>query len=272
MLIHSRYTAAIFLCIALLVHGLFGRHTPAKRLISISLGASDPQVYIYGWLIPSNGISGLVGNVLVANSPQIILSGIYMTYNGLFTYFMLGQEWDRFGLSRCGLRVNGTPRGAQRSTTFLQLPLHCSVPLLILSGVLHWLCSQSLFLVSLRINVVWFDNDRNTDDVREFLTCGYSAQGIIGVIVLGVVMVLALLLAGRRKYHGVVPMTGSCSAAISAMCHPDEIAEAEDLASFPLKWGVTRYKDSAEDKAPVGHCTFSSGEVERPTEGRLYAG
>lgn len=50
--------------------------------------------------------------------------------------------------TRKGLRVTA-PRGEQRSSYFLQLPYRWAVPLMIVSGALHWLMSQTIFPVRL---------------------------------------------------------------------------------------------------------------------------
>ncbi len=184
---------------------------------------------------------------------------------------MLGREWDRYGFTRKGLRVSNSARGAQRSTPVLQLPFSVSIPLLIVSGVLHWLCSQSIFVISLRMNEVEF-GDTNIDNIREFITCGYSPQAIIGVIMLGALMVVAISLVGRMKYRGIIPMAGSCSAAISAMCHPKTAEDGEDMVLQPLQWGVTNLERSTETGPVVGHCSFSERDVSQPEIGRLYAG
>ena len=70
---------------------------------------------------------------------------------------------------------------------------------------------------------------------------------------------------GFRKYDDGIPLVGSCSAAISAACH----AQRGDEMAFlkPLMWG--KVQDSRDG---VGHCCFSSFEVERPVSGDLYAG
>jgi hypothetical protein len=263
---------AILTCLGLLLFYLLrsaGDSTTAAQLMRINIGAGDPTTFIYSWAIPSGGIIGLLSNVIVANSPQIILSGIYLTYNGLFTCFMLGQEWDRYSQSRKGLRISGKTRsGAQRSTYFLQIPYRFAVPLTLLSGVLHWLCSQSIFLVSIRIKSVDYSfSSHPVDSVGEFLTCGYSPQAILAVVIMGLMMVVGLLAAGSKKYKGVIPMVGSCSVAISALCHPAENENGEDLAAQLLQWGVT---DPANDDDGIGNCSFSGQEVSMPIEGRLY--
>lgn len=105
----------------------------AETLISspISSSANDP----------------LLGNVILANALQLILSVLYFTYNGLFTAMCAAVEWSRFALHRKGLWVSKAPTGSQRSAYFLQLPYRHSVPLMLASGALHWLVSQSIYLV-----------------------------------------------------------------------------------------------------------------------------
>ena len=42
------------------------------------------------------GSSGLVFIVLVANAPQVILSFLFLTYNGLYTCMLLADEWNGY--------------------------------------------------------------------------------------------------------------------------------------------------------------------------------
>jgi len=94
---------------------------------------------------------------------------------------------------------------------------------------------------------------------------------MLGVIILGVVMVVIAIGAGGRRFSSGMPIVGSCSAAISAMCHAPDGEARHDAIYMPLKWGVT---GTVDDKNPsaVGHCAFSSLEVSQPEEGKLYAG
>ncbi|KAF6824089.1 hypothetical protein CPLU01_11018, partial [Colletotrichum plurivorum] len=59
-------------------------------------------------------------------------------------------------------------------------------------------------------------------------------------------------------------VAGSCSAAISAACHPGTYEK--DAWKMPLRWGVV-----SEPKVEPRHCSFSSKPVEKPLEGQLYA-
>lgn len=99
------------------------------------------------------------------------------------------------------------------------------------------------------------------------VTCGYSIMPVIFSIALGCAMLLVLLvLALVRRLPGDMPLIGSNSAVISAACHSAD--SDEGAASMPLMWGVTA--EAEEDG--IGHCAFSSGAVQIPIEGRLYAG
>ena len=58
---------------------------------------------------------------LLSNAPQLIISIIYTTINGMWTAMMVGNEWNGYGLRRKGLRTT-EPVGQQRSTYWLSLP------------------------------------------------------------------------------------------------------------------------------------------------------
>ncbi|KAF2175728.1 hypothetical protein K469DRAFT_743214 [Zopfia rhizophila CBS 207.26] len=141
----TMFTLALILVSFLLGLGLHalpdGKSLPA--LARLGYGAVDPRAII-DWPIRDT-----VSNVLLANLAQPILSFLYFSYNGLFTCMLLGYEWSQYAHRRKGLRVSRAPSGEQRSTYFLQLPYRFALPLMVLSGVLHWLVSQSIFLVSI---------------------------------------------------------------------------------------------------------------------------
>ena len=211
-----------------------------------------------------------IGNTIMANIPQPIFSFIYYTYNGLFTTMLLVDEWSHFARQRKGLRVSDTPRGSQRSTYFLSLPYRFGLPLLAVSGLLHWLVSQSLFFVSVKA----YDYDSNPNSTatptrirqhkQDFVITGYSPIAILTVIIVGALIVFVAIATSLQRFKSGIPMAGSCSAAISAACHPNR-TEDEHASTLPLQWGVTAINDG------FGHCTFSSKEVDRPDEYTRYA-
>lgn len=197
--------------------------------------------------------------ILIANSPQALLSFLFLTYNGLFTCMLLADEWTGYAHKRKPLRVT-SPVGEQRCTYRLQLPYRYGIPLLILSGTLHWLVSQSLFLA----RVTAFTVDGAEDIYGSISTVGYSSIAIITVIIYGTIVVLLGIGMGFRRYKPGIPLVGSCSAAISAACHrPNEDVDASRKG---VMWGVVGVENG------VGHCCITSLEVETPVMGDLYAG
>ncbi|KAL8901925.1 MAG: hypothetical protein Q9207_004966 [Kuettlingeria erythrocarpa] len=204
-------------------------------------------------------LGGIVLPVFVANSPQLLLSFLYLAYNDLFTCMLLSREWTGYAQYRKPLRVT-RPRGKQRSTYFLELPYSYGIPLLIVSGALHWLVSQSIFLA--RITV--FDSLDREDERYSVSTCGYSCIAIISVIFVSTIALLAGNANGFRKYPVGMPLAGSNSAAISAACHAP--ADDVDASVLPVMWGAVR------TEGKIGHCCFTSFEVTPPVVGELYAG
>jgi hypothetical protein len=228
-------------------------------------GAVDPRASIEYFDLPS----GLIGIAVIANMPQLILSFLYFSYNALFTAMLMGYEWISYARKRKGLRVSRQPSGAQRSTYFLQLPYRFGIPLMVLSGVLHWLVSQSIFLIAIDLYDI-HGNSRNSfpHPVFDFKTLGYSPLAIISVIVLGGLMVISIVAFGYIPYKPGMPLAGSCSMAISAACHPIERVDGGDsIAEKKLQWGVVSTGIDG-----IGHCAFSAEDVGATVEGRLYGG
>ena len=196
-----------------------------------------------------SGPGGLLANVLISNLPQVAISFLFLTYNGVFTCMLLANEWNGYAHNRKPLRVT-SPTGAQVSTYRLQLPYKYGIPLLVFSGTLHWLVSQSLFLAN-----VGYYNDKGEEDTKNSKsTIGYSCIAIMTFILFGSILILLGLLNGFRWHRG-MPLAGSCSAAISAACHRPE--EDVDAAVKPVMWGVVSSKNG------VGHCCFTSFEVSK---------
>ena len=155
------------------------------------------------------GSSGLLLIILISNSPQIVLSFLYLTYNSLFTCMLLAEESSGFAHQRKTLRVTSA-KGQQWSTYWLQPPYRYSFPLLAASATLHWLVPQSVFLA--RVTVL--DDTGIEDPNQSISTCGYSNIAIIFILILGSVVALIGLAYGFRRYKIGMPLVGSCSAAI----------------------------------------------------------
>ena len=153
------------------------------------------------------------------------------------------------------------PKPGQRSTHWLGLPYPYAILMLLVSATLHWLMSESLFLV----NVVFFFYDGRP--VELVYRTGYSCIGIIYGMIVGGIVVLIGILMGLRRFEPGMPLVRSSSTAIAAACHPSA-TEPDDMVCRPLKWGVV-----SKDDEGVSHCAFSAKEgIVLPQEGELCAG
>lgn len=214
------------------------------------------------------GAVGLFLNTVVVNTPQSVISFMNVLYNGLFTCMLLGDEWNAFAFRRRPLRVT-VPVGEQQSKYYLTIPYTYAILVIILSGTLHWLMSESLFLV--RITAV----DRNQVYDDSVSSMGYSPLAIAISCLVCFLMLAFVNIKAFQKYKPGIPLVGSCSAAISAACHP--LGEEKDVSSKPVQWGVVKgagesvgaWKNKDKD---FGHCSFSSLPTAPPIPGRYYAG
>jgi hypothetical protein len=205
--------------------------------------------------------AGTLANALLANVPQLLLSLSYFVFNGLCTAMASAREWNSFATSRKGLRVS-QPSGLQRSTYFLQLPYKYSIPLAVSSGVMHWLLSQSFFLV--RQDYRNKDGSLQPDLSRS--ACGMSALSLLILLVVYLVVFLCFITVTFMRLKVRIPFAASCSLVYSAACHPpgDEV----DAHLQPVQWGVITQGEHEEGAL---HCTITSQPVTAPVPGAVYA-
>ena len=247
--------------------------TKIGDLWDVGFGAVTGSNLITGWALQNitNLQAQLIGTILIANLPQTILSFLYFQLNGVLTTMSLAKEWSEFSqYPGKPLRVS-QPKPGQRNTYFLQLPYRIAVPLMILSGILHWLVSQSLFLASVKA----YDYQGNPSQTTSFfyygddvsiLTCGFSPFPMIIVLIIALVIVVGTCVIGFGRTSSPIPLAGSCSAVISAACHP--LKMERDITLKPIAWGVVPNFEIVDG---VGHCSFSSEPVEQPIVGVKYA-
>lgn len=217
---------------------------------------------------PTEGVDGLLSNVFIANVAQPILSFMYFMYNGLFTAMCGALEWESFSRNRKGLRVSGAAIGHQRSTYFLALPYRFGLPLMVLSSVLHWLVSQSIFLVDIdyrRYSLEYSPDKNRWKPERSELSCGYSPLAIIFTLLAGVLMLVAMAAFASIRLKSNMPVVANSSAAIAAACQMPVEEHEKGASGLKVQWGVTGY-----DENGVGHCSFSAFPVEPLKDNRLY--
>lgn len=64
-------------------------------VLRIGLGSVDPRTIVQSGTAAS-GVAGVFQNVIIANSPQVIISLIYFSYNAAITSMLLAHEWSGF--------------------------------------------------------------------------------------------------------------------------------------------------------------------------------
>jgi hypothetical protein len=211
---------------------------------------SGMLTYLHGDLLPF---------IMLANTPQVVVSLFYLLFNGILTSMLGNAEWASYATKRKPLRTT-TPEGEQRSTFWLQLPYRYSVPYLITMTTLHWAMSQSLFFMRLKAY------SRGVE-VREKDQTGLAISSdafLMTVILFSIVTLVIVGLGFFKRYPPGLPLMGSCSVVIAAASHKPLDEEGAELT--PVRWGVV-----STDVDGVGHCCFTSREVEMPVDGQLYA-
>lgn len=174
---------------------------------------------------------------------------------GIMTTMFLAADWVTFAFKPRTLMVS-SPRGVQRGTWMFGAPMAWGIALLAFQTLLHWFISQSLFLVQVQI----YQKDgtpkqpdpaknRYQDDSK-YSSLGYSPMAIIlSVVAAGLLVLSAVIFLFRRFPAGSPPIVSTCSAAISASCHP--ITKKEDMLYMEMRWGV----DGGFSNG-VGHCSL----------------
>ena len=244
----------------------YGVNLNNRTLTDYGFGSINPNFLIR---FHGSATTGLLSATLIANSPQLLLSFLYFAYNGILTGMLMAREWDRYGSQRKFIRVS-TPSGFQRSTYWLHMPYRYGIPQLIISALTHWILSESLFLVA--VNKIPDMSDlQQAERSNQVLTamCGYSPLAAWCCIGLALMLVALTSSIGYRRYSDLTPMVGSCSAAISAACHPSE--SDIDPSSKKLKFGQTTHGDLYPASDVPLHCSLTSFEVVAPVVGKLYA-
>ncbi|KAH8812621.1 hypothetical protein F5884DRAFT_820450 [Xylogone sp. PMI_703] len=175
-------------------------------------------------------------NILFANSWQLLLSFIYIFYNNILTRQLVADE---------------CPVGLQRSSYTLSLPLTYSVPLLVLFILIHWLISQSVFVVQ----TIVFGPGANAVRIPKYDTShiGYSTLGIaLSITLAGVLILLLIINSFVRKYPNAprgFPSMAVNSAAISAVCHPPK--DDNEAHLFHVSLGVIEDEEAPCHNSPL---------------------
>lgn len=289
---HTRWWGSMTPCVLYLIIGFvllrlsFTKAEASKTdPMRMGFGAVDENQNLTLNMGGASG-TGLILDVIVANSFQLALSTTYFLYNSLYTAQCAALEWATFVKGEPkSLRVT-CPMGQQRSTYYLHLPYRYGIPLTVFSVLMHFLISQSIFLA--RLTYTTWQGELATGG---FSDVGFSPRAILTTCLVGFVLILTQIFHSLRPLGNRIPVHGNQSAVISAMCHPPFDVDSglatqsptrsnkDTVATGMITWGVTRQpvehvtKDQSGDATvqnEPGHCTFSLDTVELPVHGKEY--
>lgn len=159
----------------------------------------------------------------------------------MFTRLLVGKSWAMRSLRHSSLRVTA-PKGQQRSTYRLQLPYRYSVPLVISSGMLHWLLSNTIYIVISQGDyfaaLLQTDSDSTYSDPSlppgSTVSVGYSVIAMIILVSIGLIGIIIPIIWSRKRLPGFANSVGCNSFAMSASCHVSKIARPEfELEASP---------------------------------------
>ncbi|KAI1359401.1 hypothetical protein F5Y08DRAFT_332352 [Xylaria arbuscula] len=189
----------------------------------------------------------LISAVLIANSPQLLLTLCYFTYNNIFTHLHSAREWAQYGYGFFPLRVTDPKQGHQLSTYRLQLPYRYSLSLMVVSIFLHWVLANTIYVL---ISTGGYNENGNYGyrttpndpslPADAATLVGYSPGALLTLMLVSIILALippiwSLLV--RLPPNIVIP--GCNPLALSAACHVSDTScvamkltdEYEGLAS-----------------------------------------
>lgn len=130
------------------------------------------------------------------------------------------------------------------------------------SGFLHWLLSQSFFLVRLDV----LDREGVVLETKSKSACGYSRLSLLVFLLVALLLVCAIGRIGLQHLEQKMPFAASCSLVISAACHPPE--QDVDAQVKEVKWGVVE----EQTQQGYAHCSITAMPTKKRAlvEGMLY--
>jgi hypothetical protein len=260
----STIGVSVFYIITLAIALFFAIDGAHGFAFSSGLGVPDIQS-LASFKPDDTSSSGIVPTLLVANVPQLGFSLLYIIYTNIWSKLLVSHEFDRMTQMKKGLRVSERPRGMQRASHFFTLPARYATPLMACSAALHWLCSQSFFMV--RIDGINSRGEIDPDD--RLVRLGYSSTGIVLLIGVAFGLMVATVCVGsfRRLRTGLGET--SMSVVISAACHPERYETEPWLQE--VQWGdVTEEVETYGNASHVRHISFTARLAKQPIVGQAY--
>ena len=214
-----------------------------------------------------------IQGTLLSNCPQLFVTFVYYFYNNTLTNMLSAAEYSSYGLHQKPLRVTWPIKGSQqRSTYWLNIPYQYGIPVMFLFLAIHWFASQSLFYT---VQIPYDpDGHRYAEEMKRFMVL--SPVPLIFTASVAFFTGILLIILSFRRLKSNIPLAGSCSASISAACHPSSEVCKSSAAHGNIMWGETDRPEGWTDRiygdySRKGHCSFTPCRVENPSLDKLYA-
>ncbi|KAK0728498.1 hypothetical protein B0T26DRAFT_768119 [Lasiosphaeria miniovina] len=246
-------------------------------------------------LLPVRSVlDGPATAALLAALPHLLVAVLYFAANGLATACYLSHESSLFAAGHARPLRLSAGSGANTSL-YLTLPRPVSWLLMAVFAGLDFVLSQGFFATTIRLVDV---STASPDPVISATATGttlrpdvmVAALALSGVALLVLVAALALLalcalavvffcraepaglVNGRRVGNPMALPGGSCSAVVSARCHPHSPGGDSDGVDAgvwrkPLVWGVVHEAVGMD----VSRCAFTAGKAGLVDVARSYA-
>lgn len=235
------------------------------RGVTVSFGTATPYTtFLFPHPITKTQMA------LLACLPQLLLATLYLVTNSHLTTYYLSHEFTLYATGPRPLRVSASRAGAQTTSLYLTLPRPVSWLLLALFVTMGFVLSQAVFPAIITISP-------STTDQSQIIAIALSSHALLVLLALLfalIVMVIGLglrrapaaaLVSGQEKGNPLALKGGSCSAVVSAKCHP-ATGELEPWRR-ELTWGVVSEGMGVKES----RCAFSAMSVGAVDVGRPYA-
>lgn len=201
-----------------------------------------------------------------ANLPQFVLAVMWILYRDIYTSMAFARDWSRYEFQPQKLMVS-SPRGDQRGVWLLGLPWSAGVFLLLMQMLLHFLISQSVFPVRIQT----YNEKGEIDPAHLVSNIGYSPVAMFVSVIVCVFLLWLLMWVGKGHMPSNIPIVGTCSAAISAACHPT--TRIDGMAIVYLRWGEVQNHEGSQRHCSMTMATdFDTGRASVPEINVFYAG
>lgn len=231
------------------------------QLASLDYPTDFPHIVTLGFgsvsgyqLIQNVTSTGVAGNSVIANLPQILVAAFYFLINGILSVQLAEREWSRFGHEVRRLRT--TLPSNENMAYYLSMPYTYSGPLLILFVFLHLGLSQSLFAIE--IDIYTWDgriayglettyNATRASEVGETVStlCASTSAAIFTMMGLGVVAIVVVSNSFRRL-RSAMPFPGTQSVVIAAATHTT--TSLQNILGKTMRWKRSEVSANEEGK------------------------